>query len=94
MSAESYKKEQRMIESLQNDLEHTLKSRNFSHCWANWTERKQQNREKEKYNKRKYLNAKKKAYIEENKRIERLENINGSLSYKSSALEKVYSIMK
>lgn len=47
--------------------------------------------EKEKY-KQDYLNTKKKAYIEENRRlearVERLENINDSLSYKSGIQEE------
>lgn len=133
MSVESYKKEQRMIESLRNDLEHSLKSQNLPTVEQiephvnritkkktvpydeyltllehdrdqsdKITALKKQNtlqkaqicsltNEKEKY-KQEYLNTKKKAYIEENERlevrIERLENINDSLSYKSSTLEK------
>lgn len=47
--------------------------------------------EKEKY-KQDYLNTRKKAYIEENRRlearVERLENINDRLSYKSGIQEK------
>lgn len=133
MSVESYKKEQRMIESLRNDLEHSLKSQNLPTVEQiephvnritkkktvpydeyltllehdrdqsdKITALKKQNtlqkaqicsltNEKEKY-KQEYLNTKKKAYIEENERlevrIERLENINDSLSYRSSVLEE------
>ena len=128
MSVESYKKEQRMIENLQNSLEHTLKTQNlpvieqiephvniitkkktvpYDEYLALLEHDKEQNdkistlekqialqraqissltNEKEKY-KQDYLNTKKKAYIEENRRlearVERLENINDSLSYKS-----------
>ena len=128
MSVESYKKEQRMIENLQNSLEHTLKTQNlpvieqiephvniitkkktvpYDEYLVLLKHDKEQNdkistlekqialqraqissltNEKEKY-KQDYLNTKKKAYIEENRRletrVERLENINDSLSYKS-----------
>ena len=151
MSVESYKKEQRMIENLQNSLEHTLKTQNLpvteqiephvnritkkktvpyneylallehdkeqsdkistlekqvllqkAHISSLTNEKEKYKRdylntkkkayissltnEKEKY-KRDYLNTKKKAYIEENRRlearVEQLENINDSLSYKS-----------
>lgn len=133
MSVESYKKEQRMIESLRNDLKHSLKSQNLPTVEQiephvnritkkktvpydeyltllehdrdqsdKITALKKQNtlqkaqicsltNEKEKY-KQEYLNTKKKAYIEENERlelrIERLKNINDSLSYRSSVLEE------
>lgn len=128
MSVESYKKEQRMIENLQNSLEHTLKTQNlpvieqiephvniitkkktvpYDEYLVLLKHDKEQNNkistlekqialqraqissltnEKEKY-KQDYLNTKKKAYIEENRRletrVEQLENINDSLSYKS-----------
>ena len=122
-----------MIESLQNNLEHALKSQNlptveqiephvniitkkktvpYDEYLVLLEHDKEQNdkistlekrialqkaqirsltNEKEKY-KQDYLNTKKKAYIEENERlearIERLENINDSLSYKSSVQEE------
>jgi len=133
MSVESYKKEQRMIENLQNSLEHTLKTQNlpvteqiephvnritkkktvpYNEYLALLEHDKEQSNiintlekritlqkaqicsltnEKEKY-KQDYLNIKKKAYIEENRRlevrVERLENINDSLSYKSDIQEE------
>lgn len=133
MSVESYKKEQRMIENLQNSLEHTLKTQNlpvieqiephvniitkkktvpYDEYLALLEHDKEQNdkistlekqttlqkaqissltNEKEKY-KQDYLNTRKKAYIEENRRlearVERLENINDRLSYKSGIQEK------
>lgn len=133
MSVESYKKEQRMIENLQNSLEHTLKTQNlpvieqiephvniitkkktvpYDEYLVLLKHDKEQNdkistlekqialqraqissltNEKEKY-KQDYLNTKKKAYIEENRRletrIERLENINDSLSYKLGIQEE------
>ena len=133
ISVESYKKEQRMIESLQNDLEHTLKSQDlpvvepikprvnritkkktvpYDEYLALLEHNREQSDkintlekqialqkaqicsltdEKEKY-KQIYLNTRKKSYIEENGRLEayleRLENINNSLSYKSSAQEE------
>ena len=133
MSVESYKKEQRMIESLQNNLEHALKTQNlpvteqiephvnritkkktvpYNEYLALLEHDKEQSdkistlekqialqkaqissltNEKEKY-KRDYLNTKKKAYIEENRRlearVERLENINDSLSYKLGIQEE------
>ena len=133
MSVESYKKEQRMIENLQNSLEHTLKTQNlpvieqiephvniitkkktvpYDEYLVLLKHDKEQNdkistlekqialqraqissltNEKEKY-KQDYLNTKKKAYIEENRRletrVERLENINDSLSYKLGIQEE------
>ena len=133
MSVESYKKEQRMIENLQNSLEHTLKTQNlpvieqiephvniitkkktvpYDEYLVLLKHDKEQSdkistlekqvllqkaqissltNEKEKY-KRDYLNTKKKAYIEENRRlearVERLENINDSLSYKLGIQEE------
>ena len=133
MSVESYKKEQRIIENLQNSLEHTLKTQNlpvieqiephinritkkktvlYNEYLVLLEHDKEQNdkistlekqialqkvqissltNEKEKY-KQDYLNTKKKAYIEENRRlearVERLENINDSLSYKSGIQEE------
>ena len=133
ISVESYKKEQRMIENLQNDLEHTLKSQDlpvdepikprvnritkkktvpYDEYLALLEHNREQSDkintlekqialqkaqicsltdEKEKY-KQIYLNTRKKSYIEENGRLEayleRLENTNNSLSYKSSAQEE------
>ena len=79
MSVESYKKEQRMIENLQNSLEHTLKTQNLPVIEQIEPHVNRITKKKTvPYNE--YL-----ALLEHDKEqsVEQLENINDSLSYKS-----------